>query len=138
MERIWHSYTYAGAGLILLIGLYPGLTMISVQVSSILKTICGLIFLAIFLATIVCLCLTIIHKIPDAPKSLFMGILILFIPYSSALSIAIESFKDGNSYGGYWIVLAETIAIFVGLFLYWKKARTKHLSKEKNKRQPIN
>lgn len=124
MERIFNSTSYAGLGLTLIFALAPGLSMIEVKGSDTLLAVVSIIYLAIFAATVVCIILAFYNKLPKAPKWFSATVLLLLIPYFSALSTAISSFGEVNSSGKYWgAICMIPIFLILPYFISWNERR---------------
>ncbi len=113
MEHLLNPSSYSGLGILLIFALFPGVSMVSVKGSdTILAVVCSLYFV-IFIVAIVAVWLTFKKKVALAPKWLVTTVMLLLIPYYSALSTAIESFGQGNKEGNYWPAIAMVVIVLV-------------------------
>lgn len=123
MERIFKSTSYAGLGLLLTFALWPGMSMLSVKASETVNIIATILYFSIMIATVVSICLTLSNKMPPAPKWFVTTVFIILLPYISALSTAIDSIREGEGDGNYWVPIGEVILILITAFYLWRKER---------------
>ena len=127
MERLLNPTGYAGLGILLTFSLFPGVSMVSVKGSDTMLVIVCIIYSAILIATIVAGWLTFKNKLTLAPKWMVTTVMLLLLPYYSALSTAIDSFGDGNSSGNYWIPISEVFLILITAYVLRKNERRQAL-----------
>ena len=123
MEKIFGTYSYSVLGLVFLLAVSPGVTMIQIMGSLALYSIVVLLYLALGIATLVCFARATENKMPPAPKWLYGTLLLLLLPYITALSTAIKALGGSYTLGGYWYSLGLLVMALVIIFFLIRKER---------------
>ena len=123
MDKIFGTYSYSVLGLVFLLIVSPGVTMIEIMGSLALFSVAVLLQVALGIATLVCFARATENNMPPAPKWLYATLLLLLVPYTSALSTAIKALGGSYTLGGYWYPLGLLVMVLVIIFFLIRKER---------------